>query len=557
MLTLAFFVLTSLANASPEQLRLALGTGLDSMNIGWTTVDMADSIVQWGLTKGLGQEASGQTTPFTVDPGRTWHMHQAVMVKLAPSRTYFYRVGSNQQNEWSEIYSFKSAADASTLAAELPQVHVLLGDMGSAFAYSLCPDCTSNETCVCTNKTAGIIAEEPDMILHVGDFAYDLDSDGGLTGDRFFQNIEPVAARFPYMVSHGNHEDGDVSLARYTESFRHMPPGPGTVKSINGVAPNNWYFSWDAGLVHYISISTEIQGGAMLSRGGTQLIADQFHFLESDLKKANANRANVPWIVVNGHRSMYCSCDGDCDTEAAQQRLGPWTNGTLGFEKLFFEQGVDFFINGHEHNYERNWPTYLNKTYQSNTNPKAPIYIVTGAAGCKELHEPFTRPQPPRSAFRSNTFGYSRMIIYNHSHVQWQQIMTDPTFFGPDKYGKIIDDVWVVQPNHGPFDAAQAPTSYEGQGVPSTSIDHWDGHAHPTTGLRLPKGSVWKSDENTRENARLAKFLSVFGDTVWEDNHDYYHSTMADLMKSHAAETDSEARRRIELRMQQLGAEQA
>ena len=55
----------------------------------------------------------------------------------------------------------------------------------------------------------------------------------------------------------------------------------------------------------------------------------------------------------------YCSCDADCDAEATQQRLGPWSNGTYGFEDLIFEQGVDFFVNGHEHNYERNWPTYV------------------------------------------------------------------------------------------------------------------------------------------------------------------------------------------------------
>ena len=52
-------------------------------------------------------------------------------------------------------------------------------------------------------------------------------------------------------------------------------------------------------------------------------------------------------------------------------------------------------------------PRYHNKTTQSNVDPKAPIYIVTGAAGCDELHEPFTKQQPPRSAFRSNTFGYA------------------------------------------------------------------------------------------------------------------------------------------------------
>ena len=120
--------------------------------------------------------------------------------------------------------------------------------MGSAFAYSLCDSCGSAERCICANKSAGVISEKPDMILHTGDFAYNMDTNGGTTADNFFKNIQPVAANYPYMVSHGNHEDGDVALARYTESFRHMPTKTGTVKSVNGVAPNNWYFSWDSGL---------------------------------------------------------------------------------------------------------------------------------------------------------------------------------------------------------------------------------------------------------------------------------------------------------------------
>lgn len=42
------------------------------------------------------------------------------------------------------------------------------------------------------------------------------------------------------------------------------------------------------------------------------------------------------------------------------------------------DQGVDLFLNGHEHNYERNWPTYRGNSTQSNVEPTAPIYIVTG-----------------------------------------------------------------------------------------------------------------------------------------------------------------------------------
>ena len=52
-----------------------------------------------------------------------------------------------------------------------------------------------------------------------------------------------------------------------------------------------------------------------------------------------------------------------------------------------------------------------------------------------------------------------RQVVHNHSHARWQQIMTDPTYFGPDQYGKVIDGTWVVQSNHG-FASPRALTSF-------------------------------------------------------------------------------------------------
>jgi hypothetical protein len=49
-------------------------------------------------------------------------------------------------------------------------------------------------------------------------------------------------------------------------------------------------------------------------------------------------------VIVHGHRSLYCSCDHDCDLGAVVLRDG--IGGLYGLEKLFFEQGVDLFVNG-------------------------------------------------------------------------------------------------------------------------------------------------------------------------------------------------------------------
>ena len=266
---------------------------------------------------------------------------------------------------------------------------------------------------------------------------------------------------------------------------------------------------------------------------GPDLQQKQYEWIEQDLIQSNLNRDAVPWLVVFGHRSIYCSCDADCDASAQTLRDGPFYNSTTqnrtwSYEDVFFTQGVDLFINGHEHDYERNYPTYRSKSDLSNIDPHATVYIVTGAAGCDELHEPFTRPQPPRSAFRSNNFGYSQIIVHNTTTLQFQQIMTDPTFFGPADYGRIIDDVFIVslshsqllllfaqqlifvsffffllfsfqtskvQHSHGPFDPAQAPTGESNPSAPaSISRDHW------ATILKEEFGAEYQINEtNTQE----------------------------------------------------------
>ena len=175
------------------------------------------------------------------------------------------------------------------MASNLPEVHLHFGDLGSKCAFSLGPACSCNlvSSCMMQNTSFGVVAEvlkgDVTMILHVGDFACaghalppsparqrahlapralasarsrgvcdlvlvlpraspdNMGDEDGYLGDQFFDLMEGVANVVPYMVSIGNHEGGGNNLARYTESFRHMPSNSGTVTTANGVAPNNWW----------------------------------------------------------------------------------------------------------------------------------------------------------------------------------------------------------------------------------------------------------------------------------------------------------------------------
>ena len=120
------------------------------------------------------------------------------------------------------------------------------------------------------------------------------------------------------------------------------------------------------------------------------VLVEQYEWLIQDLAKANENRDIRPWIVVYGHRPMYCSNVDDipdCSTDAEVLRRG-LGGSRYSMEDLLMKFSVDLYFTAHEHSYERTFPVYKGQIdRQSNhsyVNPKYPVHIVTGAGGCVE-----------------------------------------------------------------------------------------------------------------------------------------------------------------------------
>ncbi|GLV35264.1 uncharacterized protein CBL_01586 [Carabus blaptoides fortunei] len=276
-----------------------------------------------------------------------------------------------------------------------------------------------------------------DAILHVGDFAYDMDSENARVGDEFMKQIETIAAYLPYMTCPGNHEE-KYNFSNYRARFS-MPDETESIM-----------YSFDMGPVHFISISTELY---YFMNYGLKPLVFQYQWLEKDLIEANLpeNRAQRPWIVVMGHRPMYCSNDNenDCAHHETLTRVGLPFMHFFGLEQLFYDYGVDLEIWAHEHSYERLWPIYDYKVYNGSydepyRNPTAPVHIVTGSAGCKEGREHFNITMPSWSAFRSSDYGYTRMKAYNDTHLYLEQV-------SDDKLGAIIDSFWIIKDTHGSY----------------------------------------------------------------------------------------------------------
>lgn len=420
-------------SSQPEQVHLSITADPTQMMITWVTLTATNTTqAEFGISS-FDRSASGQQETF-VDGGsaaRTIYMHRALLTGLLSGQRYLYRVGS--ELGWSDVFFFTATRQGWTWPARF----AVYGDMGN----------TNGKSIPYLQKEAQ--GGDFDMVLHVGDFAYNMDSNDAKVGDDFMRQVEPIAAYVPYMTCPGNHEEA-YNFSNYRRRFS-MPGGDGEAS----------FYSFDFGPVHVVSFSSEFY--YFLDYGWKQAVY-QFEWLEQDLQKANQNRVNRPWIIAMAHRPMYCSNSDDPEhctnvdniirtgfpTGSKQRSRIFGSNYILGVEQLFYKYGVDLIFGAHEHSYERMWPVYdrrvCNSTRNPNNpydNPPAPVHVITGSAGCSEGEDPFIPAGLAWSAFRSDDYGYTRMTVANATHLFLEQVSVD-------KNGQVIDSMVYIRDSHGP-----------------------------------------------------------------------------------------------------------
>ena len=166
------------------QIHLALGESPSSMSVQWSTsLSYSESgVVYYGLAcNSMSSSVSASAFNFT-DSGEkkyTQVHHVGVMSSLKPSTTYYYKVGSDSAG-YSDVFSFTSLPVVGPLAK--PLRFGVWGDLGlknaQIFPY------------VRDEVSSGNF----DVLVHVGDFAYDLHTNDGTYGDEFMNLIMPLAA---------------------------------------------------------------------------------------------------------------------------------------------------------------------------------------------------------------------------------------------------------------------------------------------------------------------------------------------------------------------------
>ncbi|RHZ58046.1 hypothetical protein CDV55_104604 [Aspergillus turcosus] len=309
--------------------------------------------------------------------------------------------------------------------------------------------------------------------------------------DLWQQWLGSVTLKMPYMVLPGNHEaacaefdgPGNVLTAylnddksngtapksnltyyscppsqRNFTAYQHRfrMPGPET-----GGVGNFWY-SFDYGLAHFISMDGEtdfanspewpfqedVKGNETLPTASETYITDsgpfgavdgsfkdtksyaQYKWLKNDL--AGVDRKKTPWVFVMSHRPMYSSAYSSYQLNVRE-----------AFEQLFLQYGVDAYLSGHIHWYERMYPLGTNGTIDSasivnnhtyRTNPgKSMTHIVNGMAGNIESHSELSKGQSIENitALLDTThYGISKLTVLSEEEVKWEFIRGDDGSIG-------------------------------------------------------------------------------------------------------------------------------
>ncbi|KAI9986271.1 hypothetical protein PInf_025203 [Phytophthora infestans] len=409
------------------------------MAVSWATFEnVTDSSVWVGRSEDkleLVDTLVSSDSYYSDDEYNLFH-HHATITGLKPRTKYFYKVGSSGDEKYtSDVSSFvtaRAATDDSTFNV------LIYGDLGDGE--------NSADTIAAINN---MTSDEIDLVYHLGDISY-ADNDfleakqaAGFfyeeVYNKWMNSMMPLMSRVPYMVLVGNHEAECHSPRCQASRSKSKALGNYTAYNTRFKMPyeesggtSNMWHSFDHGPIHFTSLSTEsdypnapANAFTIWTKNGN--FGDQSSWIEADLKKADANRENVPWIFVGMHRPIYSVLISENDVPIAQT-----AKVQAAFEDLLLKYKVDVVLTGHKHYNERHLPIANNKAvldgvsedFKVYENPQAPVHILSGGAGQSEGLSFSPKHTSSWNAVKDyEHFGYS-MLEANRSTLVWKCILS-------------------------------------------------------------------------------------------------------------------------------------
>jgi hypothetical protein len=268
----------------------------------------------------------------------------------------------------------------------------------------------------CTSKTKdtvkNIIAQNPELVLALGDLSYD-------NGAKcWLKIIKPVAEKTKIAI--GNHEvESSKKLKDYMKAFNLQKQ----------------YYSFNYQNVHFLALSTEIS----YDEG-----SKQYKFAEKDLQQYS-NDKSIEWIVAFYHKQAYSSGGGLPDEKDFRESYHP----------LFDKYNVDLALQGHHHAYERFYPITFNdkndnkpavsakdKVKGSNVfqNPDGTIFLTVGTGGAESMT--VSKGKPFSAAKEDGKFGILNVSLEEDDKNNNVLI---GTFIDNKKNHKILDEFEIIK----------------------------------------------------------------------------------------------------------------
>ncbi|KAI5481098.1 acid phosphatase [Pseudohyphozyma bogoriensis] len=518
----------------PLEHRLAFA-GPGAMTVSWSTFEhLEDVYVHYGSDPLNLDKVAGGGTSTTYPTSRTWQNH-VELTGLTPGSTVYYQVVNTNcfACSYQPTYSFKVALSKGDMTPFTMAVFSDLGLMGQDGLYTLegksyTRPLGSNET----NTIQSLIAHKDsfDWMLHPGDIGYAdyfiKESVAGVFGpnntkptmeqvtkryesmnEQFFDQMTPLSANKPWMVAPGNHEANcDNGLSGYGDSYCVVGQTNFTGYIEHWRMPqqkshktNNFWYSFDYGMAHFVSLDTETDLGHGL-QGPIQNIStnhngpfgglnEQVDWLVEDLK--SVDRTVTPWLIVQLHRPWY--------TQVSPPTWPAWQEA---FEKIFFDYGVDVYVQGHVHTYERIGPIF-NGTVDPNglNNPRAPLMLLVGNAGHYDGLDTFSVPNNYTGFGDDTGFGWGRMTFDNCSSLSWE--------FRNASNSQVIDSISLFKEHAGcvdlPKNTTVTPSCPSGTSTTSPSSPSVTRRAHTYTSKARRAQDADKAVEEAKRALKRAE----------------------------------------------------
>lgn len=313
-------------NEGPPVINLVRGPYLQklsptSVTIAWRTNQATDSRVVYGL------DVNSQGTVLT-DPVAALD-HQIEITGLSPDTTFFYGVGDSAQivsGSLSEQF-FKTAPASAAPNAFSAWV---LGDSGTGTTPQLdVRDAMLTETA----------NDPPDIMIHLGDMAYENGTDSEFTS-RFFAPYQSILRNTVCWPTIGNHEAGSSDSPTESGPYYAGYILPTAGESGGMASGTEAYYSFDYANVHFVCLDSH---DTPRTPGSTML-----NWLTADIAATDK-----PWLVAFWHHPPYTK--GSHDSDNVLDSGGRMRDMRENVLPILEAGGVDLVLAGHSHTYERSF----------------------------------------------------------------------------------------------------------------------------------------------------------------------------------------------------------